>query len=330
MKKLRLITPQIGSDKGGIQNWMFFVKKLLLHEKYSIKHFAYKEDNPIGILKSHMDDVFILATWKMVVFILPIFFFTKKKIFIFVHGNEILKLNNLMSFFLKFIAKRRGVYFIANSCSISEIFMSVIGREVDFIQHPFMDIDVSNSDLIIEEAFFTIARLVKRKNIRNVLYAFKKLKNEGLSFSYKIAGTGPELHSLKALVGELFLEPEVEFLGRITDQKKNECYASSKFFLLPSVFDEENASIEGYGIVYIEANAYGLPVLSGDTGGMLEAVIDGETGLHCDGSVNDIYLKLKLLLKIDFDKKRIFRHAINHNYLYQYGFVHFLNKKINE
>ncbi len=330
MKKLRLITPEIISDKGGIQNWMFFVKKLLQYEKYNIEHFAYKEDRLVGLLKIYGDDVFILATWKMAAFMLPVLFFTNKKIFIFVHGNEILKLNSIMTTFIKLISNRKGVYFVANSRSIADILMRIIGRDVDFIQHPFMEIvDRKSSAIVNGNIFFTIARLVKRKNVENVIYAFKKLKDEGVMFVYRIAGTGPEINNLRKLVSKLSLESEVDFLDRISDVDKNRFYETSNYFLLPSLFDEENSSIEGYGIVFIEANSYGLPVLSGNTGGMLEAVIDGVTGLHCDGSVIDIYTKIKLLLEMDFDRKSMLNHAKNHDYLRQDGFIRFINNKIN-
>lgn len=331
LKKLRLITPEITRDKGGIQNWMYFVEKLLQYKKYSIEHFAYKEDRKIDLLKMYSGDVFILATWKMAVFILPVLFFTNKKTFIFVHGNEILKLNSMMTFFLKLIANKSDVYFIANSKSIANMLTNIIERDIDFIQHPFMEIVCRKNRVVdSDNIFFTLTRLVKRKNIDNVIYAFKKLKDEGVNFVYRIAGTGPEINNLQELVSELSLDSEITFLGKVSDEDKNKYYATSNYFLLPSLFDEENASIEGYGIVFIEANAYGIPVLSGNTGGMLEAVIDGVTGLHCDGSVNDIYTKIKLLLKMDFDRKYILDHAKDHDYLSQDGFVHFMDKKINE
>jgi phosphatidylinositol alpha-1,6-mannosyltransferase len=178
--------------------------------------------------------------------------------------------------------------------------------------------------------FLTISRLVERKNIQSVIIALSRLRESGLSFFYSVAGDGPELSNLKSLVDQLGLQDNVEFLGRVSEEKKDTLYSSSDFFLLPSIFNHQTGSIEGYGIVFIEANSYGLPVLSGNTGGMIEAVVDGKTGFHSDGSVNDIMSKINALLSADFNRDEIFNHALKHDYIHQDAFLAFLEKRMNE
>jgi glycosyltransferase involved in cell wall biosynthesis len=70
---------------------------------------------------------------------------------------------------------------------------------------------------------------------------------------------------------------EVAFMGEVPDAALAAFYAQSDIFALTSV--PLRGSIEGFGLVYLEAGACGLPVLAHDTGGVSDAVLDGETGL---------------------------------------------------
>jgi len=329
MEKFLLISPEIGKDKGGIQNWMYHVHKLLNTKKYILNTYSYK-DKISTIFQNYNNNIFLLATWKMAIFLLPILFLKKKKIFIFIHGNEILNINFTLTYLLKYLVNRESTYFIANSHSIAELFYLETKRKIDFVQFPFMQIPSKQENLIKEpNLFFTITRLVKRKNIKNIIYAFEKLKKEKFTFKYNIAGIGEEMQSLQNLVEQLDLTEEIKLLGKVDENKKDELYQNSSYFLLPSLFDKSDGSIEGYGIVFIEANAYGIPVLSGDTGGMIEAVIDTKTGLHSDGSIDDIYNKIKKLITYHFDTNYIYKHARKHDYLAQEEFLNFVESKIN-
>jgi len=82
-------------------------------------------------------------------------------------------------------------------------------------------------------------------------------------------------------------------------------------------------SIEGYGIVFIEANSYGVPVISGNTGGMKEAVINSVTGYHCNGTVLDIVDKILLAIETPFNINLIYKHALKHDYRNQLDFYIF-------
>ncbi|MCG9603289.1 glycosyltransferase family 4 protein [Vibrio sp. Isolate31] len=331
MTKMSIVTPEISSDKGGIQNWMFFTKLLLQSNDYNVEHYAYKEDGFLPWFRLINKDIYLLATWKMIFFIFPFIAISSgKKVIVFVHGNEFLNLKSFHNIVIGFLAKRKNTYFIANSTAIADLFEDRTKRKVDFIQPPFMDIpkvDADNniiSDNCIE--FLTLTRLVNRKNVKSVILALSKIhkENKQFNFKYYIAGIGPEMNTLKKLVNDLGLVNKVFFLGKVDNKRKFELYSNCNFFLLPSLYDKINGSIEGYGIVYIEANTFGKPVLSGNTGGMTEAVIDGVTGLHCDGSVDDIYSKILLLLASRFDSVVINKHAQNHHYVSQKDFIDFI------
>ena len=81
----------------------------------------------------------------------------------------------------------------------------------------------------------------------------------------RIVGDGPELGNLKRLAGA-----DVTFLGRITDEEIRAEYRRAGVVLLPGV--------EDFGIVPLEAQACGRPVVALGDGGALETVIDGVTG----------------------------------------------------
>jgi len=69
----------------------------------------------------------------------------------------------------------------------------------------------------------------------------------------------------------------VRFFGNLTDNELTEIYDGADIFAMTSV--PHGRSVEGFGLVYLEASAHGLPVVAHDVGGVSEAVLDGETGL---------------------------------------------------
>lgn len=69
----------------------------------------------------------------------------------------------------------------------------------------------------------------------------------------------------------------VRFLGNLPDDELSEVYDRADIFAMTSV--NHGHSIEGFGLVYLEASAHGLPVVAHDVGGVSEAVVDGVTGL---------------------------------------------------
>jgi phosphatidylinositol alpha-1,6-mannosyltransferase len=80
----------------------------------------------------------------------------------------------------------------------------------------------------------------------------------------------------------------VSFLGRIDDAALAEEYRRSTVFVLPAR-RTQGGDLEGYGLVYFEAAAWGRPVVAGRSGGEVDAVVDGRTGVLVDGtSVDDV------------------------------------------
>ena len=144
----------------------------------------------------------------------------------------------------------------------------------------------------------TVSRFDKRKNHEKIIMALRNLKQIYPDIVYICIGYGDEEENIKKLVKELNLEEQVMFFKDISNNLKNSLLAKSDVFVMPSIIYKK--SVEGFGIGFIEAAQYGVPSIGGKDGGASDAIINGKTGLICDGNnLNDIYLSIDKLLKDD-------------------------------
>ncbi|MBB5211131.1 glycosyltransferase family 4 protein [Microbulbifer hydrolyticus] len=128
----------------------------------------------------------------------------------------------------------------------------------------------------------TVARLEPRKGVDMVIRALPAIRRTFPEVSYLVAGAGGDRERLENLASELGVSECVHFLGAVNDAQKAAVYALADLFVMP--VRREGDSVEGFGIVYREANWYGLPVLAGRDGGAVDAVAEGETGALCNGA----------------------------------------------
>lgn len=123
----------------------------------------------------------------------------------------------------------------------------------------------------------TGARLIARKGIDIVIEAFAGLDTATRSaHQLVIFGEGPEEKHLKELAAK---QPgiEITFLGHVPTHDLPALYKNAAVFVLPPRVVKEDR--EGFGIVYLEAGAAGIPVIGTLTGGVPEAVIHNQTGI---------------------------------------------------
>ncbi len=132
-----------------------------------------------------------------------------------------------------------------------------------------------------KKVILTAARLVRHKGHQNVLKALPQVLKEVPNLVYLIIGKGEEKGVLKEMVKDLKLEEIVVFAGEIVEELPL-YYAACNLFIMPSYQIKDRGDVEGFGIVYLEANACGRPVIGGRSGGVTDAVIDEETGLLVD------------------------------------------------
>lgn len=137
----------------------------------------------------------------------------------------------------------------------------------------------------------TLSRFNRRKNILNIVKALELLYNSGnTKFEYILAGDGEQKKEILSYLSKVNFK--WKYLGQISDSTKlKEFYPDISLFVLPTLNLEND--IEGFGIVYLEANSYGIPVIASNVGGVSEAVIDGQTGLFVNPlSIEDIKDKI--------------------------------------
>jgi glycosyltransferase involved in cell wall biosynthesis len=123
-----------------------------------------------------------------------------------------------------------------------------------------------------------VGRLVEKKGHETLLLATARLRDRGLRFMVRLAGEGPEWPRLQRLVHELDLGDRVAFLGPLTESEVRQEYEHADVFALPCR-KLPNGDQDGLPNVILEAMAHGVPVVSTPLGGIVEAIVDGESGL---------------------------------------------------
>lgn len=172
---------------------------------------------------------------------------------------------------------KRVDMFIANSTTTEERIARIYGRKSVVIAPPvderfFKDTSdeneklqeihkTRNSKLAANSYFLAVSRLVPYKRIDLLIEVANALQ-----LPLKIAGKGQDEVRLKKLAG-----PTVEFLGFVPDADLPSLYANAQALLFPQYEDA--------GIVALEAQACGTPVIAFKAGGALDAIIEGKTGL---------------------------------------------------
>lgn len=132
----------------------------------------------------------------------------------------------------------------------------------------------------------SLGRLVKRKGVDRTIEALAihipEAERENLV--YFIAGAGPREEYLKQLVPPN-LAQQIIFLGEISEEEKWAWLHLADIFIMPS--RNIAGDFEGFGIVYLEAALCAKPVIAGNSGGVRDAVKDGQTGLLVDPEKSD-------------------------------------------
>ncbi len=146
-----------------------------------------------------------------------------------------------------------------------------------------------------QKIIYTLTRLSsseKYKGYDKVLEALPELKKVNPYIKYIIAGKADEAESqrVKKIITSLHLEDNVLLTGFIKDEEVTDHYLLADAFIMPS-------TMEGFGIVFIEAMACGVPVIAGNVDGSTDALKNGELGTLIDPNSNsDIIQSLSSLM----------------------------------
>jgi len=153
----------------------------------------------------------------------------------------------------------------------------------------------------------SVGALIKRKGIDLVLKALPDIVKKVPNLVYVIIGRGSEFNNLKQLTKDLGMDKYVFFYNYyLTDGEVANFYNIADIFILMSRTTKEEFGVEGFGIAYIEASFFEIPVIGGKSGGTADAVIDGKTGfLVTPGNQKELINKLLLLLKNKNQRKKM-------------------------
>ncbi len=263
-----------------------FIKKYLVNKIY--------KDN----------DVVICDSWKSIKAVPS----KVKKIFVMAHGQEFLSTKKKFGQIKKsldrascIICSSRYTKNLIKEIKVTNTPKIVIpptySVEVPFQKNPKFR---TKSELV---SLLTICRLEERKGIIPVLKCLSELNSNKFlkPFLWNICGEGPQKNKIQNLIKGLGLSEQVKLIGKISGDSKVDFIKKSDLFIMPS-YKVKN-SIEGFGVSYIEAAAYGIPSIAGIEGGVEDAVNHSRSG-WCVNPLSLKELSDTLMEAINNEKKR--------------------------
>lgn len=234
------------------------------------------------------------------------------KINVLAHGAELLAGNSMFrkQFWLKIYAKwiLSKVTIIANSDFTASLCKNIAPKAkisalpLAVNHHFFKQLENKAINKIV---FGTVSRIVQFKGHDFILKVLSKLPKKHITqIEWHIAGTGPYLEELKQDVIKFKLESVVKFHGFIPDNELPNFYNSLNVFILCTRQTSDSNDVEGFGLVFLEAQACGLPVIGTNTGGISSAIKQNNGGWLIE---QDSELELSEMLKNVIDDALILK-----------------------
>ena len=183
--------------------------------------------------------------------------------------------------------------YVANSSTVAERIQRIYDRPASFINYP---IDGSQFKFSAkkEDFYLVSCRLLSYKRVDIIVEAFN-----WLGWPLIIMGDGPERERLESIALN-----NITFIGHVSDEERTDLFAQARMVIV--------AALEDYGLVPIEANFSGTPVVSFGAGGVLDTQIPGVTGVFFERQTPDsVQAALLKAQSYDWDYHRIHQHAID-------------------
>lgn len=217
------------------------------------------------------------------------------KVVIYAHGEELTGWGRGRKFQTMCFALRRADTVLANSNFTRDTLVSLIGVEPDRIAMAYPTVDAERfrpglpcDDLRMaiglnpdQPLILSVGRLQRRKGFDHVVRSLPGLVARGIDVHLAIIGIGEDWDYLERIAGELCVRDRLHLLGHVAPDDLPRWYNTCTLFAMPN--RDIEGDTEGFGIVYLEANACAKPAVAGLTGGTGSAVQDGVNGLRVNG-----------------------------------------------
>ncbi len=220
---------------------------------------------------------------------------TGSKVVTFAHGEELTGWGRGRKFEAMCFALRHADAVLANSDFTRDTLVSLIGvpPEKVVMAYPVVDAErfrpgLPKDDLragiglgTAQKLILSVGRLQRRKGFDHVVRAIPDLLARGIDVHHAIVGIGEDWDYLERIATELGVRERLHLLGHVEPDDLPRWYNACDVFAMPN--RDIEGDTEGFGIVYLEANACAKPAVAGVTGGTGSAVQDGLNGVRVDG-----------------------------------------------
>ena len=211
-----------------------------------------------------------------------------KNVYVLAHGTELLSGSSKfrkkiwLPFYGKFVLESVKKV-IANS-HYTQGLINSISEKVNSValplavNHNFFEPSLRVNDHNVLK-ICTVSRVLQFKGHDFIARSISKLpKHIQSQVHWNIGGTGSYLEELKLLVTQLNINHLVSFHGFVADNMLPEFYGSNDVFVLCTREEKMSTSVEGFGLVFLEAQSCGIPAIGTKTGGIPDAIEDGNGG----------------------------------------------------
>ncbi|NWG75854.1 MAG: glycosyltransferase family 4 protein [Rubrivivax sp.] len=217
------------------------------------------------------------------------------RVVIYAHGEELTGWGRGRKFQAMCFALRHADAVLANSDFTRDTLVSLIGVRPERIAMAYPVVDAERfrpglpcADLRAglglgpqQRLILSVGRLQRRKSFDQVVRALPGLVARGIDVHHAIVGIGEDWDYLQRTATELGVRDRLHLLGHVEPDDLPRWYNACDVFAMPN--RDIEGDTEGFGIVYLEANACAKPAVAGISGGTGSAVVDGLNGLRVDG-----------------------------------------------
>lgn len=220
---------------------------------------------------------------------------SRREYVVMAHGNEVMQYPAEPRFEARRVLRRlvlegaRRV--VCNSRYTERLTLEAAPRAQTVVIHPGVDLErfrppANGADPRAlfdlphdKRVVLSVARLASNKGHDVILRALAAMPGPlRTNLVYVIAGAGPHERALRHLAAALDVDRQVRWLGFVDDARLPALYGAADLFALCTREDARERGVEGFGMVFLEAQACGVPVLGTEAGGIPDAIEEGEGG----------------------------------------------------